>query len=47
MNYLKMTGYIVRTASDNWTLGYEGENNAIRLGLDIVTADGFAKLPTT
>jgi len=30
-----------------WTYGAAGANNAIRLGLDIVTADGFAKLPTT
>lgn len=44
MNYLKMTGYIVRTASDNWTLGYEGENNARTLR--VKTTDSLTNFAT-
>ena len=43
MKYLTMTGFTVRTASDRWTLGYEGENNSRTL--QIKTTDdltGFA-----
>ena len=44
MKYLTMTGFTVRTASDRWTLGYEGENNSRTL--QIKTTDDLTDFAT-
>ena len=44
MKYLTMTGFTVRTGSDRWTLGYEGENNSRTL--QIKTTDDLADFAT-
>ena len=44
MKYLTMTGFTVRTASDRWTLGYEGENNSRTLR--IKTTDDLTDFAT-
>lgn len=44
MKYLTMTGFTVRTGSDRWTLGYEGENNS-RI-LRIKTTDDLTDFAT-
>ena len=44
MKYLTMTGFTVRTASDRWMLGYEGENNSRTL--QIKTTDDLTDFAT-
>lgn len=44
MKYLTMTGFTVRTGSDRWTLGYEGENNSRTL--QIKTTDDLTDFAT-
>ena len=44
MKYLTMTGFTVRTSSDRWTLGYEGENNSRTL--QIKTTDDLTDFAT-
>lgn len=44
MKYLTMTGFTVRTGSDRWTLGYEGENNSRTL--QVKTTDDLTDFAT-